>query len=187
MVRQMMALAAVCAALMTAMPVATAGTIVPGEYKVVSGRSVAGFEVKGVPGKVRGKMRMTDGTLSFGPGLRSLSGEITLDARSLRVGNKTAARSMRGRDGFFVERHPKIRFVVTDFQMVGDSVNVTGDLTVKGVTRPITLSGEVLDAKRNRIVLQMTGTLDRTKFGITAGRPLYSRKAQLSLGVTARK
>ncbi|MEM6763135.1 MAG: YceI family protein, partial [Pseudomonadota bacterium] len=59
------------------------------------------------------------------------------------------------------------------------------NLTVKQVTRPITLSGRIVRSNRRRVVAELTGTIDRTAFGITAGQPFYGPTATVKMRMVA--
>jgi polyisoprenoid-binding protein YceI len=73
---------------------------------------------------------------------------------------------------FDAERHPKLRFESTGFRRDGNELAVEGELTVKGVVRPVelrgTITGPVTDPYgRERIGLDLETTVDRTEFGLT--------------------
>jgi polyisoprenoid-binding protein YceI len=80
-------------------------------------------------------------------------------------------------DFFDGERFPELRFTAGSITVSGDEVTATGDLTVKGVTRPIELKGEVSGPADDpygvtRLGLDLTTTFDRTKFGIEFNAPM---------------
>jgi len=72
---------------------------------------------------------------------------------------------------FDVERHPELRFESTDIRRDGDGLVVPGELTLRGVSRPVELSGRItgpLDDPygRQRLGIELRTTIDRTDFGI---------------------
>src|SRR2546423_1786775 len=81
-------------------------------------------------------------------------------------------------DFFDAERHPEIRFAAQDIRLDGDGkVSVDGELTIKGVTKPVAVTGTVtapiVDAYGNdRIGLNLTTSVDRTDFAADWNAPL---------------
>ena len=81
-------------------------------------------------------------------------------------------------DFFDAERHPELRFVSESLEVDGDRVTATGELTIKGTTAPVeltgTFSGPVTDGYGNqRLGLDLETTIDRHDFGVSwnADRP----------------
>lgn len=89
-----------------------------------------------------------------------------------------------GRDGhlqapefFDSERYPELRFTSTSVRQLNDELIVAGDLTIKGITRPVELrgdfAGETTDPWGNeRIGLDLATTIDRTAFDLRFNAPL---------------
>jgi polyisoprenoid-binding protein YceI len=98
-----------------------------------------------------------------------------------------------------MENHPEIRFVSTSVEKVGDdNFKVTGDLTIKGVTKPVTVefdyTGSAQDPFGNqRIGLDGTTVVNRKDWGVNwnaaleAGGVLVSEKVTLEFDVSAIK
>jgi polyisoprenoid-binding protein YceI len=81
-------------------------------------------------------------------------------------------------DFFDAERHPEITFRATELRRVGEGgVEGAGDLTIKGVTNPITLTGTITPGSsvdpfgRERLGLRLEGTVDRTQYGVSWNAP----------------
>jgi polyisoprenoid-binding protein YceI len=81
-------------------------------------------------------------------------------------------------DFFDAARHPEIAFRASDLRRLEDgSVEADGELTIKGVTRPVRLTGAVAPAPsvdpfgRERLGLRLEGTIDRTEFGVSWNAP----------------
>ena len=75
-------------------------------------------------------------------------------------------------DFFDEQRHPELRFESSEIRSDGDEVVVPGELTLKGVTRPVelrgTMTGPITDPYGGtRLGLELETTIDRTEFGIT--------------------
>jgi polyisoprenoid-binding protein YceI len=80
---------------------------------------------------------------------------------------------------FDAERHPLLRFESREIRRDGNTVVVDGDLTLKGVTKPVELRGDIAgpvgDAfGSTRVGLDLTTTVDRTEFGVDWNAPLPS-------------
>ena len=90
-----------------------------------------------------------------------------------------SAAQLRSPDFFDAERYPEISFRSDGMHFNGDDSRfaLAGELTIKGVTHPITLDGElhgiVIDADgRERIALALRGQLDRSDYGLVWNRVL---------------
>jgi polyisoprenoid-binding protein YceI len=114
-----------------------------------------------------------DGTFSrFGGEIRlddermeSAAGRVTIEVASLDTGVRMRDDHLRGEDFFAVDRHPRATFVVSGVHREGERVTVSGDLTIRGVTRrvsaPVTAS---VRAGTLRVAGELT--LNRRDFGI---------------------
>jgi len=126
-------------------------------------------------------------TLSVTDGETSLTGEAK--AESVKVQEPSLVSHLLAPDFFDAERTPDLRFRSTDVRVDGDHIAVDGELEIKGVTRPVTLTGEVGEQitdpyGRERIGITLAGTIDRTDFGINWNNPLPSGKSALANEVT---
>ncbi len=179
------AAAACLAFICLASPGAGAVNLSQGVYQIVPDRSTANITVSGATGKVRA-------TVPFSGHLVVSNGAVTevatsMDTRALSTPNQMASRQMRGPKGFDVENHPSAAFRAERIRQSGDDITVDGALTIKGITQRVSFSGEIKHANPNRIQALLTGTIDRTKFGVTAGRPLYGRNAEVRMRFVARR
>jgi polyisoprenoid-binding protein YceI len=125
--------------------------------------------------------------------LAEATGEVTVDAASIYTGTEQRDGHLRSADFFDVEKYPTITFRLTSVEpRSGDQYLLTGDLTIKETTRPITLNlvveGEAPDftGGGKRIGVTASGQLDRMDYGLNwdglAGAiPLASHTIKLSL------
>jgi polyisoprenoid-binding protein YceI len=106
------------------------------------------------------------------------------------VKDENLSAHLQSPDFFDAERHPELRFAADDIRLDGDrKVSVDGELTIRGVTRPVRVSGTVTapieDAYGNhRIGLNLTTSVDRTRFGVEWNQPLPSGDPALANDVT---
>jgi polyisoprenoid-binding protein YceI len=98
--------------------------------------------------------------------------EMQIDAASIFTNNEQRDAHLKSPDFFHVESYPQLTFRSTSIAGSGDALTIVGDLTIRGVTRPVTLTGElsqtVTDPWGNqRTSIAVTGTLSREAFGLT--------------------
>ncbi|MYR95247.1 MULTISPECIES: YceI family protein [unclassified Streptomyces] len=97
----------------------------------------------------------------------TVRGAVTLDAASLDTQHKKRDEHLRSADFFDVENHPTLVFAVRDgvFRRNG-VVEVEGRLTVRGVSRPQTVTVQVTDSSADAVTLTTEFTVDRDQFGM---------------------
>jgi polyisoprenoid-binding protein YceI len=148
-----------------------------GSWTVDPVHSTVEFRVKHMMVQtVRGRFRDFDGAIVAGDE-PSVFGSIRV--ASLETLHEERDAHLRSRDFFDVERHPEMRFEARGIEFNGDDNHfaLSGELTIKGVTRPITLDGEfggaVLDSDGvERTALALRGQLDRSDYGLVWNRVL---------------
>lgn len=123
-------------------------------------------------------VRMTDGRL-----------EGTVEVSSVQVKDPTLEAHLQTPDFFDVERNPQLRFVSTDVRRDGHEVAIDGEITIKGETKPIELTGTITDPApdpygNERFGLKLEGKIDRTSFGVSWNNPLPSGEPALANDVT---
>ncbi len=122
--------------------------------------------------------------------LAAASVDFKIQAKSVDTGNETRDNDLRGEDFFFVEKFPEIAFKSSKVEKVSESeYKVTGELTMRGVTKVVTLPvaflGE-MKSKEGKLVagFAVNTHLDRKEFGINWNRTLDSGGLLLSDEVT---
>jgi polyisoprenoid-binding protein YceI len=108
---------------------------------------------------------------------------------SLTVKDENLQAHLLSPEFFDAERHPEVRIVSNEVRREGDTVEIDGDLTIKGITKPVTLTGTITGPAvdhfgANRIGLALETTIDRTKFDINWNMPLPNGEPALSNDVT---
>jgi polyisoprenoid-binding protein YceI len=142
------------------------------------------FGVDYMVGTFHGSFLPFEARLEVGEdGEAKLSGSVRVDA--VRVGDENLAAHLLTPDFFDAERAPEITFASTAIRRSGDEVAVDGELTIKGQTLAVELSGTVngplSDPYGNdRIGLKLATTIDRTSFGIDWNTPLPSGEQALA-------
>ncbi|MCF3936640.1 YceI family protein [Acuticoccus sp. M5D2P5] len=159
--------------------------VTPGVYRFVPDRAQVRFVVSQDSRRTGAQMSFADGEITFGSGGVVTGGQASIDARSVSSKSSGTVSTLKGRFGFDVAKYPSIRFRATGGSIKGDRAMLSGILTIKGVSHPVEFTGEVLRNQPRRLAIRLEGTVDRTKFGITAGRPLYGKDAKIILRVIA--
>jgi polyisoprenoid-binding protein YceI len=93
--------------------------------------------------KVRGRFDKFEGTLTTAPEPLGSGVTASVDLGSVNTGNETRDNHIRSEDFFHVEKHPTMTFRSTGIRPDGDDYLLDGDLTLRGVTRPVTFRLEV--------------------------------------------
>jgi polyisoprenoid-binding protein YceI len=129
----------------------TKSTVRPetGTYTIDPGHAGVSFTGRHLMvSKVRGKFSLTGGTVVIADDLSQSHVEATIPAASVQSGDVKRDEHLRSADFFDVEQYPTIEFRSTKLHDHGDGTfDLDGDLTVRGVTRPVTLVGEFLGAQ----------------------------------------
>jgi polyisoprenoid-binding protein YceI len=118
-----------------------------------------------------------------------LEGTAQVESISIRTPEQFRAHVLSA-DFFDVENHPTVTFVSTELELAEDgTAKATGDLTIRGVTKPVTATGTwappAADAFGNtRAHLQLETVVDRTQFGLNWNMPLPSGGNALANDVT---
>jgi polyisoprenoid-binding protein YceI len=153
---------------------ATATEQLQGTYVLDPIHSSASFAVKHmVVSTFRGRFEKFDATLTDG----KLVGPV--DVGSIVVKDENLAAHLQSPEFFDAERHPELRFESTDIRRTGDGdeVVVDGELTIKGITKPVeargTLEGPAVTfGDVNKVGLTLEAIIDRTEFGLNWNAPL---------------
>jgi polyisoprenoid-binding protein YceI len=167
----------------TTLTVAPAGT-----WSVDPVHSRVDFEVRYLAGTFKGEFHEVGAELTVDGERASLEG--TARVASVDVKDENLAAHLQSPDFFDAERHPELRFAAGGIRLDGDGkVFVDGELTIKGVTRPVTVTGTatapIVDAYGNdRIGLELRTSVDRTEFGVDWNQPLPSGDPALANDVT---
>ncbi len=148
-----------------------------GSWLVDPAHSAVEFRVKHmVIETVKGRFRDFDGAVVAGAA-PTVSGSIRV--ASLDTLHEERDEHLRSPDFFDVERYPEINFEANTFRFNGDNgrFDLPGELTIKGVTRPITLDGEFRGAGfdlqgSERVAFALRGRLERSDFGLIWNRIL---------------
>src|SRR2546422_4791995 len=145
--------------------------------------SAIGFEVDYLAGSFRGQFREVAGKLDAAGDKPVLTGSAKV--ASVDVKDENLAAHLQSPDFFDAERYPELSFESSEIERAGDQIAVRGGITIKGVEKPVELTGTINDPitdpyGRERIALKLDTTVDRTEFGVNWNLPLPDGKPALA-------
>jgi polyisoprenoid-binding protein YceI len=158
-----------------------------GTWRLDPVHSTVGFEIAYLAGTFKGEFRDVESTLAVEDSSAGLSGSAKV--ASVDVKDENLAAHLQSPDFFDAERHPELGFAAERIALDGDTVSVDGQITIRGVTKPVTLTGTasapLADPYGNeRIGFTLGATVDRTEFGIEWNMPLPTGDPALANDVT---
>jgi polyisoprenoid-binding protein YceI len=179
----------------------TAPQLATGTYTIDPTHSRLGFVARhAMVTKVRGSFNTFDATVEVdGDDLAASKVSVTIDVNSIDTRNEQRDGHLRSNDFLDIATYPEITFVSTEVTPVDDDViRVTGDLTIKGVAKPVsidfTYEGSAVDPFGNqRVGFEGSVVINRKDWGITwnaaleTGGVLVSDKVTLEFEISAIK
>ncbi|MGA2757108.1 MAG: YceI family protein [Solirubrobacteraceae bacterium] len=179
----------------------TTTTIVPtGTWAADTAHSSIGFSVKHLGiATVRGSFGEFEGTLEVGDDLASAKVKGSAKVDSIDTSEPQRDAHLKSADFFDAENHPELTFESTSVREIdGETFEITGDLTMHGVTKPITLKAEVQGTETDpwgneRVGLEITGKLERSDWNMKfnqalgSGNLMVSDTVKLALDISAVK
>jgi len=168
-----------------------------GTYDLDTAHTQLEFVARHMLSKVRGRFTDFSGTVVIGSTPESSSAEVEIKAASITTHTDQRDQHLRSPDFLDVEEHPTMAFGSTAVRVTGDTTfELDGDLTIRGITRPVSLRGEYLGLSKNpfgRTVLAATATttIEREDWDMTwnvaieTGGWLVSKKVDIEIEVEA--
>jgi polyisoprenoid-binding protein YceI len=116
---------------------------IAGTWKLDPTHSELSFSVRHLAiSKVRGTFENFDATIVTAEDPKDSTIEASIDVKSVNTNQAQRDEHLRTSDFFKVDEFPTATFAAKDFSITGDDFTVTGELTLRGVTKPVTLKGE---------------------------------------------
>ena len=169
----------------------------PASWQIDASHSDLSFRIRHLMSRVRGTFKKWEGTITGDTTDWShASVTVTIQTGSIDTGNERRDNDLRSDNFFDAANHPTITFTSTRVEAHGTELNITGDLTIRGVTRPVVLTGSFLGstssgAGQARVGFEASTRIDRTAFGVTwnraleGGGALLGDEVQIDLAVEA--
>jgi polyisoprenoid-binding protein YceI len=172
-----------------------------GTYTIDPSHSRVGFVARhAMVTKVRGGFNDFAGTFTIDADNPAAStAELTIEAASIDTRNADRDAHLKSNDFFAMDQHPQLTFVSTAIEQVSDTdYRVTGELTLRGVTKPVTIdleyTGAAVDPWGNtRVGFEGSTRVNRKDWGVNwntaleAGGVLVSEKVTLEFEISATK
>jgi polyisoprenoid-binding protein YceI len=150
-----------------------------GRYEIDTSASALRFRTRHMfgLGPVRGRFAISAGTVDVTEPAAASRVHAEVETNSFRTHNPARNAVVRSARFLDADRYPLMIF---DSERCQPN-EITGTLTAHGVTRPVTLTLETLDASAGSFTARATTRIDRTEFGVTAQRGLAGRYLTLVL------
>jgi polyisoprenoid-binding protein YceI len=144
----------------------------PVAWAVDPAHSEVSFRVRHLTGRVRGHFKEFSTSLMADPA-QLTTGSVSVEVKTASVNTENEKRDthLRGPDFFDVEKFPVMTFKSTKVESNGKDIALSGDLTIRGVTKPVvlkgTFNGKVVDPwGKERLGFEVSTTIDRRDFGL---------------------
>jgi polyisoprenoid-binding protein YceI len=165
-------------------------------FKIDSVHSGVNFKVRHFFSKVPGKFSKFEGTIRLDEKNLAASGvEVTLDAKSVDTGNKGREEHLNGPDFFDTAKFPSITFKSTSVKVISQApgathLQVTGDFTMKGVTKSVILEVDLLGTGKGPRNTMLAGfsaktTINRQDFGVSYGKGAVGDDVEIEIEIEA--
>ncbi len=136
-----------------------------------------------------GQFAKASGSLALSPADPAASRlDVTLPTASVFTSSDKLTEELRGAEWFDAARYPQVTFRSTRVTPTGpDSADIAGELTLHGVTRPVTLKARFVGAGQNpvdgsyNVGFSATGSIRRSEFGVTKYVPLVGDEVDLTI------
>jgi polyisoprenoid-binding protein YceI len=171
---------------------------ISGDYALDAAHTRIGFSARhAMVTTVRGQFKEFEGSAHIDAANPSASSvTVTIKTASIDTGVADRDAHLRSADFFDAESNPEITFVSTGVSRDGDDWTITGDLTIKGIAKPVTVEFESTGSARDpfgnlRVGFEGGTTLNRKDWGLTwnaaleTGGVLVSEKVKLEFDVSA--
>lgn len=175
---------------------ATAAQAAPATYAIDPTHTFATFEIDHFGASVnRARFDEKSGSVEFDKAGKTGKVEVTLNMNSVNSGTAAFNKHLKGADIFNTEKFPESKFVSDKFVFDGDKLKeVTGQLTLLGVTKPITIQAKQFTCyespmlKREVCGGDFEATIDRSEWGVNYGIDWgFSKQVRLVLQIEAVK
>lgn len=169
--------------------IADPARVTAGTYAVDPAHTLIGFTVDHLGfNPYFGIFGDSNGTLIIDPANPSAARvDITIPVFKLTTASSDLTKHLQSDDFFGTAAHPVARFISTAVRVDGTTAEIDGNLTVKGVTRPVTLNAQFTGAGKNPMSKAETigftakTTIKRSDFGVNYGIPMVSDEVALNI------
>lgn len=171
-----------------------------GDYQLDVAHTTVGFVARhAMVTKVRGRFNDFEGKVHIDEDLSASTISLVIKAESIDTRQEMRDAHLKSNDFLAMEEHPEITFTSTSVELVDDAtVSITGDLTIRGVTRSLTFEMEYAGSAKDpfgnlRLGFEGSTVINRKDWGVSwnaaleTGGVLVSEKVTLEFDVSAVK
>ncbi len=163
----------------------------PVAYTLEADKSVVAFETDFGPDTITGQMPVASADLSLDfDKVANSQINVELDVSGAQASFPFAAQALKGPKVLDAGAHPRMIFHSTSVRARGKTADVAGKLTIRGVTRPVTLKAEIYrqagfdEGDRSHLTIRLTGRVSRSDYGATGWADMV--KDEVRIVITAR-
>lgn len=159
-----------------------------GTYEIDAAASTVRFTTRTVFGllPVRGTFAISRGQITVADPVDASSVDVTVRSDSFDSGLERRDRHVTSADYLDAGSHPEIAFRSRRVaRSATDTAVLQGELTVRGVTRPVAVTVGTLVLDGRRLTVEGTATVDRYAFGVTTAKGMTGRRLRIRLAVEA--
>jgi polyisoprenoid-binding protein YceI len=168
------------------------------KYTIDTGKSTLTWFCKKVGGQHNGAVKLSEGSLIFdGNTLKGGTFTVNMPSMTIDDGGANVLDDLKSDNFFSVSKYPTSIFTITKVTPSGaDQVTITGNLTIKGITNPITFPATVKKQDNTVVAVAKGIKVDRTKFDIkyrsiafftTIGNKAIDDEFEVSVSLVAKK
>jgi polyisoprenoid-binding protein YceI len=156
----------------------------PAVWNIDPVHSGVSFQIRHFVSRVRGKFKDVKGTITADPeSWQDGRVDVQIATASVSTDNDRRDAHLRSNDFFAADSFPTITFTSTRIERTGDQAKVHGNLTIRGVTRPVVLDGQftglMKSAQGDRVGFEASTTVNRLDYGVKWNRAAEGGGAML--------
>ncbi|WP_198304330.1 YceI family protein [Arcobacter vandammei] len=138
------------------------------EYGVDKAHSNVGFTVKHMMiTNVHGNFKTYDAVVEFDEATKTFKKLVAnVDTKSIDTGITDRDNHLRSDDFFASEKFPTMTFEMTSYKADGDEGKMSGNLTIRGITKAVTLEVDDISVLGNKVGFALEGKINRSDFGL---------------------
>lgn len=173
-------------AALLALGLASTGQAATVAYSMDAANSTVAFETDFGPDKITGAIPLQKADLQIDfDNIRNCRVDVALDVTGATASFPFAAQALRGPKVLDAKGHPRMTFVSTSVRRVGDAADITGNLTIRGVTKLVTLRAQLFRPQGSapddldQLTVKLSGRVNRSDFGATGWSDLVGDEVRI--------
>ena len=160
-------------------------------YKMDAANSTVAFETDFGPDLINGTIPLEKADLDLDfDNVANCTVDVVLDVSGAKASFPFAAQALKGPKVLDAKDHPRMTFTSTSVKRAGDAADVTGNLTIRGVTKVVTLKAQLFRPQGSgpedldQLTVKLSGRVNRSDFGATGWSDMVGDEVRIT--ITAR-